>query len=283
MDTKYFKTPFAASGDKNAVPNAAPVDGSVSYESGFGVDYQLDPATDPSAKDILRPDHNGILHAVTDSVRALQEFFAPQWISAADNGGAPFAYAAKALVLYTDGQVWQSLIPANTATPGTDATKWIVFQSNNASSAALAAEIARAEGAEGDLAGALGDEAAARAAADLLRAPLSAFVAVFGDAGSVAIPVVVGGVARTFYVKWAVGPWDPADNSEPYHFIPWALAFPNACLAAMVSTEIAAQSTQIDQTYQWYGKAAAGVYVQRQRYAGDYTVQTRAWVFGVGW
>jgi len=183
MDTKYFRKPFAVEGDHNVVPDAAPVDGSVSYASGFGPDYQLDPATDPSALDILRPDHNGILYDVTASLKALQEYFAPQWITAANNGGVAFAYAAKALVLYTDGQVWQSLVAGNTAAPGTDPTKWIVFQSDSASAAALAAEIARAEGAEGALSTALGDEAAARAAADLLRAPLSAFVAFLGTRG----------------------------------------------------------------------------------------------------
>ena len=201
MDTKFFKIPFAQSGDLATVPNASQPDGSVSYTDGYGVDYSLDPGSaifqgsiattvltvtfmylgtlgigtvvtgpgvtsgttitslgtgtggtgtynvnhsqtvssellttisDPNALLIERTKANQIYNDITGSVGALQEFDAPQWIDSADNDGSPFAYSNGARVLYTDNQVWISLVNSNTATPGTDPTKWIVFLSNYA-------------------------------------------------------------------------------------------------------------------------------------------------------
>lgn len=152
MDTKFFKVPFANTGDVATVPDATQPDGSVSYEKGYGPDYALDPGSDPAAILIERDKMNDIFNSITESLGALQKFNFPQWINSTDNGGSPFSYGNGACVVYTDLVVWQSIVASNTATPGTDVTKWIVFQSNLATTAALTTETNRALVAEALLA-----------------------------------------------------------------------------------------------------------------------------------
>lgn len=122
----YFGTPFAALGDKATVPNAAPVDGSVSYASGFGFDYEREQGADAAAKDIPRQAFNGLLFAITDNLKQYQLFGFPEWVTAVQNGGSPVEYSAAAFVRHAGG-VWYSLVNTNTAEPGTDATKWAAF------------------------------------------------------------------------------------------------------------------------------------------------------------
>lgn len=152
MDTKYFSVVFAKDGDRTTVPDPAQMDGTLSFDIGYGVDYALDPMADPDAILIERRKFNYLLYAITSSLAALQTDF-PQWVSSADNDGAPFAYKNGAVVRYTvDGNLWQSIQAANTATPGSDITKWILFGSQWALTAALTAEVTRALAAEALLA-----------------------------------------------------------------------------------------------------------------------------------
>lgn len=123
MAEKFFRYPFAASGDKVAIPDPTQVDGSVSYEKGFTVDYQLDQASDPDAKDIPRDKFNSLMSDVTEAIRQIQTTSAPSFITSAANGGSPFSYAKSVVVQWTDGKLYQSLVASNTADP-TDATKW---------------------------------------------------------------------------------------------------------------------------------------------------------------
>ncbi len=119
---KFFRVPFALSGDQAAVPDAAAVDGSVSYMEGYGLDYEL-PKTDPDSKNIERQKMNNIFFSATKAIGELQGQGIPDFITTALNGGSPFPYAINALARYTDGVVYRSLVAANTALP-TDATKW---------------------------------------------------------------------------------------------------------------------------------------------------------------
>lgn len=144
----YIQIPFAASGTKADIPVPVQPSGAVSFTSGYGVDYTLDPATNPSAIDIEQDFFNGLMFNITSNLQYLQQNFAPAWIAAADNGGTSYSYPSGAIVSYTDGNTYQSIVAGNTATPGTDVTKWVIFLSNYATSAALAAETARAEAAE---------------------------------------------------------------------------------------------------------------------------------------
>lgn len=76
--TKIFKTPFGALGDKQEVPVSTQTDGSVSYEQGFGVDYQRD-YEDPQAKDIPREKLNQLFYDMTKALGELQKFGYMQW------------------------------------------------------------------------------------------------------------------------------------------------------------------------------------------------------------
>lgn len=113
---KFFGIPFAATGTKNPVPDAAPADGSVSYASGWGVDYERNPVTDPEAKLLPRPEFNQIIYDITDAVGAMQRRGVPDFITAADNNGAAFAYEIGAIVRYQNKN-WVSQIANNTQLP----------------------------------------------------------------------------------------------------------------------------------------------------------------------
>lgn len=122
----YFRFPFANSGDKAAIPQTVQPDGSVSYPDGFGIDYQLDPDTDPDALNIPRLQFNQLMYAMTLAIQQYQQLGFPDFITTSDNGGSPFSYAIGAHVRYDDGggfKTYYSLVGANTALP-TDTTKW---------------------------------------------------------------------------------------------------------------------------------------------------------------
>lgn len=137
MDQYYFKTPFASGGDTTAIPAATQPSGDVSMTQGFTYDYERDLATDPAAKAIPRAQDNWLYNVITDALRQYQQVGIPEWITSADNGGSPFAYAQGVLVIKS-GVVYQSLVAANTGTPGVDADKWGVFPLLNAIAAVTA-------------------------------------------------------------------------------------------------------------------------------------------------
>lgn len=129
---KFFLYPFATGGDKTAIPNATQPSGSMSYNQGFGLDYQLNQATDPQAKPIPRDQFNQLMFDVTDAIRQYQTNGFPDWITSADNGGVPFEYPLFAIVRYDAGggvQLYENQVADNTATPGADAT-WTVISGN---------------------------------------------------------------------------------------------------------------------------------------------------------
>lgn len=126
---KYFQNPFAVGGDRVTVPEAVQPSGEVSWIEGFGVDYQLDPDTDPDALNIPRDKFNEIIYEVTLALKQYQELGFPDFITSADNGGVPFEYAINATVRFEDGWAgagfknYYSLVSSNDTDP-TDATKW---------------------------------------------------------------------------------------------------------------------------------------------------------------
>lgn len=124
MSAQYFyRQPFAASGDKTAIPQTT-ADGTVSYEQGYGPDYSLDPATDPDAKRVPRAPTNQLYFDLTENVRQYQLTGTPEWVTPAQNGGSAVAYALGARVRLGD-VTYTSLVAANTSTPGSDATRWL--------------------------------------------------------------------------------------------------------------------------------------------------------------
>lgn len=124
----YFKEPFAAAGDRATIPGTTQPDGSISYPDGYGVDYQLDPSTPPGLN-LGRTTFNELMFQVTTALQQYQQNGFPDFITTADNGGTPYAYAINATVRFTGGWGgagalnYYSLVGANTADP-TDNTKW---------------------------------------------------------------------------------------------------------------------------------------------------------------
>lgn len=123
-DSKFFSIPFATSGDRAAIPDAAQSSGGVSFTQGFGPDYERNPATDPLAKRVPRDETNEYLFQLTNSVKFLQLYGLPEWY-ATDTAGTVVTYPLNARVRYQDNG-WISVSPNNTATPGTDSTKWVL-------------------------------------------------------------------------------------------------------------------------------------------------------------
>lgn len=129
----FFKTPFAQAGTVATVPRATQVDGSVSYEEGWGLDYQLDPDSEPTARDIPRDQFNQIMLSITQVLNQYQTQAFPDFITTSDNDGTPYSYSINATVRFTGGWAgagamnYYSLVDANVVDP-TDATKWGLVQ-----------------------------------------------------------------------------------------------------------------------------------------------------------
>ncbi|QHQ16235.1 phage tail protein [Pectobacterium parmentieri] len=132
MDQKFFRVPFAQSGDRQTIPDATQTSGAVSFPSGWGGDYAKDPTVDANAKPVEREAMNAILYAITNAVRQYQVFGFPEYITPADNNGSAFAYSSGAVVRYRPSAAlafksYVSVDDNNTSVPGTDETKWQEF------------------------------------------------------------------------------------------------------------------------------------------------------------
>lgn len=120
---KIWTTPWAATGDKNVIPDAAQPDGSVSNTTGWTFDYER-PYVDPLAKDIVRDDMNGVLYAITDGLGEVQKQGAPNWSVDA----APYPIHA---VVYHLNKRWSSSISNNSNTPGDVSNTWVDFSAQD--------------------------------------------------------------------------------------------------------------------------------------------------------
>ena len=106
MSAKKFNTPFAILGDKVEIPTTAQIDGSVSFQQGYPMGYELD-YTDPNTKDISRSKTNQLLFDITNAIREIQQGGVSEW----SEEGKP--YKLNSLVSAPDGTVKQSLIANN--------------------------------------------------------------------------------------------------------------------------------------------------------------------------
>ncbi|MGM3159960.1 tail fiber protein [Dickeya undicola] len=125
MEQKFFRVPFAASGDRQSIPDAADHNGYVSFTNGWGGDYAKDPAADANAKPVEREAMNAILYAITVAVRQYQTVGFPEWITPANNGGGAYQYERGAVVRYRSAQnqpfeSYVSIVDGNASTPGAD-------------------------------------------------------------------------------------------------------------------------------------------------------------------
>jgi len=116
---KFFRIPFATNGDRTAVPDAIDPSGFVSYDEGYGFDYQRQ-ETDPASKDIERDKMNEIYFDMTTAVAELQAQGVPDFITSVLNGGAAYSYGLNAMCVY-NGQIYISRKTANTSLPSVSA------------------------------------------------------------------------------------------------------------------------------------------------------------------
>lgn len=109
---KRFAVPFAATGDKQTIPDATDPNGAVSYPEGWGSDYQL-PDDDPSYRPVGRPEMNGVLNDITGAIAEIQQNGVAVWVQPA---GIIPPYPINALVRYND-RVWLNSVANNSAIP----------------------------------------------------------------------------------------------------------------------------------------------------------------------
>ena len=115
---KYFRFPWAVSGDKTEIPDETQSSGAVSYQQGYGNPYEQDPATAPGARNIEREMYNQALFDITETLQQYYQRGVPPFITTTDNGGSAFGYPQYSRVLFNN-RVYESLINNNTNTPPT--------------------------------------------------------------------------------------------------------------------------------------------------------------------
>lgn len=123
----YFSLPFGTSGDQSTVPWTGTEIGTVNYTYGYGSNYSASIVTNPDSLLVDRLTFNNLMYSVTLSLQGLYQQGAPSFITAAQNQGVAYSYGVGAVVQQTDGFNYYSIAAANTVTPGTDPTKWIIF------------------------------------------------------------------------------------------------------------------------------------------------------------
>jgi microcystin-dependent protein len=131
----FIRKTFAEDGDKTTVPFNIDLSGAVSYEEGYGPDYELE-QDDPAKRNIERAKLNQLLNTITSELRHYQTLTFPLFITSSDNNGAPFPYQKFAIVRFDDGagyDIYESLIDDNETDP-TNTTNWRRFR-NGAESA----------------------------------------------------------------------------------------------------------------------------------------------------
>lgn len=119
---RYYRTPFAESGNKAEVPNVS-VGGAVGYDTGFGPDYELPQGT-VNRKRIERNLYNGMHNGITKNLKQWQENLYPTWIED-DGTGVAFAYPEGMIVNHA-GDNWISNEAANQEEPGAG-SKWAAY------------------------------------------------------------------------------------------------------------------------------------------------------------
>lgn len=205
MAQYFFKTPFANTGDVTTIPRATQVDGSVSFEKGFPVDYQLDPDSEPTAKDVPRNQFNELMKYITGALQILQIHGFPDFVTTADNDGTPNLYDANATVRFAGGWAgaaamnYYSLEDANDTTPA-DATKWGLVTYQKYELPGVCKEFFGASlptgyvWANGQTIGDASSNATGRANADTL----DLFTVLWGSYSNTVLPILTsGGVAST--------------------------------------------------------------------------------------
>ncbi len=123
---RYFRFPWATGGDRTNIPDDTQSGGAVSYNEGYGIAYQQDPATVPTARTIERQMYNQALFDVTSTLQLYYQTGVPPFITSANNGGTAFSYPIRARVLFDPGsgpRIYESTQASNNQPP-TVTTHW---------------------------------------------------------------------------------------------------------------------------------------------------------------
>ncbi|WP_313064764.1 glycine-rich domain-containing protein [Achromobacter animicus] len=121
MATRIYKTPFAATGDKEVLATADQPDGKVSLQAGWTPDYEL-PNDNANYRPVGRAEMNGILSEVTEGLGEMQLNGFATWQDI--EGGWPLGAQVS-----HGGTVYKSTVADNVAVPGPGVAGW---QSANA-------------------------------------------------------------------------------------------------------------------------------------------------------
>ncbi len=119
---RYFRVPFADSGDKTTLPDETSTS-IISYATGYSQDYQRNPATDPLARRPERNFFNQLIFDITDTLKNLYETGTVPFITSAMNNGSPFSYPIGARVILSN-RIYENTSANNTGTP--PAAGWLL-------------------------------------------------------------------------------------------------------------------------------------------------------------
>lgn len=133
MATRIYKTPFAATGDKEALATADQPDGKVSLQAGWTPDYEL-PNDNANYRPVGRAEMNGVFNELTLALGEMQLNGFAKW--QAIDGGWPL----NGQVLH-NGMAYRSTTAANVTEPGTAGATWVPMGSGIASTAQAQAMI----------------------------------------------------------------------------------------------------------------------------------------------
>lgn len=129
MDDKFFRVPFASSGDKTTVTDAPDSTGNVNFQEGYNSYYQL--ASDQGNYHPIERDYfNYLLYSITKVLNSLQTYpGAYPFIDSATNNGTAYPYTRGAIVTYDDNR-YISLIDSNTDQDPASSSNWLLLTEN---------------------------------------------------------------------------------------------------------------------------------------------------------
>lgn len=124
----YLQIPFAAAGDRAAIPTTIQPGGQLSMQQGWTPDYQLELGVNPAAKAIDRQQTNQLMFILSALLQRWQTEAFPEWIDPANNGGTPYTYPLGALIRVPNGASWNlrlSTVANNTTDPTNVSAAWV--------------------------------------------------------------------------------------------------------------------------------------------------------------
>ena len=127
---KWYRYRFGQGGNNASIPDPTQGGGNVSYQEGWGSDYELNRATEANAKAISRTQHNQLWGEVTGNVNYWQQHLYPDYVPAADNGGTAITYKFGTRVRYTSGveRIYEVINSAGTTALPTATADWVIVE-----------------------------------------------------------------------------------------------------------------------------------------------------------